>query len=222
MAASKILVATGSFMAATRDGQTVVVPAGARLASTDPIVKAHPHHVRAGRTAVKHPRASEALHETSGRTPSSRPSARGGRQVRDRSGGTQRRPPDRSHAHQGAEGAGAPSSRKAKVSVHPASARFSPRRAKARGSNRKERRKHRSTSLPSWPVSRLSLALSCRGREGYERLEPCVPVTFTGPRDQCRTVALVDSGADRTTLRSSGHRGSVSTSTRRRSSKCCT
>lgn len=35
---------------------------------------------------------------------------------------------------------------------------------------------------------------------GSERLEPCVPVTFTGPADSARTVALVDSGADHTTL----------------------
>ena len=39
------------------------------------------------------------------------------------------------------------------------------------------------------------------GDEGdSERVEPCVPVIFIGPRDSGRTVALIDSGADRTML----------------------
>jgi hypothetical protein len=41
MGAPKILVATGSFMAATRDGE-VFVNVGTHVRSTDPIAKAHP------------------------------------------------------------------------------------------------------------------------------------------------------------------------------------
>jgi hypothetical protein len=59
MAASKILVATGSFMAATRDGE-VFVNVGTHVRSSDPIAKAHPHQFGpAEPPIVEHPPVSK-------------------------------------------------------------------------------------------------------------------------------------------------------------------
>lgn len=43
MPARKLVVATGYVVHTDKDGQTVVLPIGSRLPSTDPLVKANPH-----------------------------------------------------------------------------------------------------------------------------------------------------------------------------------
>ena len=53
--AQRVVIARQMFPAEEEDGQTVVVPQGARFAATDPIVKANPEQFKPAR-ALRSPR----------------------------------------------------------------------------------------------------------------------------------------------------------------------